>query len=95
MSTPPVTELGTLLAHQTRGRRSPKSSISSSSSRSSAPYPLAAVTELDEENSELPWPAPNKRIVSNFSLDHQGHPEDTYCLAEVVKFHQQCLGVGL
>ncbi|KAF8513973.1 hypothetical protein JB92DRAFT_2921264 [Gautieria morchelliformis] len=51
------TDFGTLLSHQGRGKRSPTSSFSSSSSRSSVPYRLAVVSELDEESIELPWSA--------------------------------------
>jgi len=42
-------------AHERRGRRSPASSFSSASSRSSAPYGLAVVNEMDEEFGEMSW----------------------------------------
>lgn len=58
----PVTDLGTFLSDQVRGKRSPASSFSSASSRSSTPYRLAVVTELDEENSESTWPAPKQKL---------------------------------
>ncbi|KAF8587156.1 hypothetical protein K439DRAFT_862082 [Ramaria rubella] len=54
----PAPELSQLLfQHVRRGRRSPTSSFSSGSSRSSSPYGLAVVNEIDE-SSEILWLAP-------------------------------------